>query len=321
MKDGLLEIADIEGARDRIAGRLHRTPCLAATTLGEKLGVRLHLKAELFQRTGSFKPRGVLNKLGELPDESRRAGLLSMSAGNFAAALAWAAAAAGYSATVVMPAGAAQSKIDTTRGYGGEVILTEGDLMETCNEIERERGLTFVHPFDDLWIMAGHGTIGPEILEDVPDVETVIVPIGGGGLIGGIAAAIKACRPEVRVIGVEPTGADVMHRSLSSGEPVSLARRVTVADGLAAPFAGRHTLKHVQRFVDDVVRVSDEAIIEALRLIVTRAKLAAEPSGAAALAPLLAGAIELPPGNHVVCVVSGGNVDPEKLKELLQGQT
>ncbi|MBI4500343.1 MAG: pyridoxal-phosphate dependent enzyme [Gemmatimonadetes bacterium] len=313
----MVELRDIEQARERIGSRVHRTPLFSAATLGQMVGVRLSFKAELFQKTGSFKVRGVLNHLLQLAPEVLRNGLITLSAGNHGAALAWAAAAAGTSATVVMPATAVKSKIAAILAYGGEVIQTEGNLLEECLSIRDARGLTLVHPFDDPAIIAGQGTIGLEILEDLPDVECVIVPIGGGGLIAGIAAAIKRRRPEVRMIGVEPTGADVMRRSLAAGEPLRLERLSTVADGLAAPFAGKHTLAHVQAFVDNVVVVDDETILQALRLTLERAKLAAEPAGTAAFAALLAGAAPVPAGARVVCIVSGGNVDPAVLKRAL----
>jgi threonine dehydratase len=216
-----------------------------------------------------------------------------------------------------MPATAVQSKVDAIRGYGGEVIQTAGNLLEECQTIRDARGLTLVHPFDDPAIIAGQGTVGLEILEDVPSADVVIVPVGGGGLISGIAAAVKRCRPSIRVIGVEPTGADVMTRSLAAGTAVRMERPSTVADGLAAPFAGVHTLAHVQAFVDEVVLVDDETILKALRLILERAKLVAEPAGAAAYAALLAGAARVAAGQTVVCVVSGGNVDPAVLKRVL----
>jgi threonine dehydratase len=317
MNGPLLTPDDFQAARRRIAGRVHRTPMLSATTLGDELGVRLHFKAELFQKTGSFKIRGVLNTLDQLDEAARSRGLVSMSAGNHAAALAYGARSVNAHATIVMPARALQSKIDATRAYGGEIELTERDLMEVTRELETARGLTLVHPFDDLRIMAGHGTIGLEILEDVPEVETVIVPIGGGGLIGGIAAAIKQHRKDVRIIGVEPEAADAMTRALDQGRPVSIGHPQTVADGLAAPFAGEHNLRHAHRFVDDVVRVSDEAIVRALRLIVTRSKLAAEPSGAAPLAALVEGRPALPRNHSVVCVISGGNADLGILRKIL----
>ncbi len=313
----VVELRDIEAARQRLSGRLHRTPVSSALTLGQMAGARLSLKAELFQKTGSFKVRGVLNHLFGLSPEALRRGLVTLSAGNHGAALAWAAAAAGTTATVVMPATAVTSKIEAIRGYGGEVIRTAGNLLEECLAIRDARGLTLVHPFDDPAIIAGQGTVGLEILEDVPDVSMIIVPIGGGGLISGIAAAVKHSRPTVRVVGVEPTGSDAMTRSLAAGTPVRLERSSTVADGLAAPFAGAHTLAHVQAFVDQVVLVDDDQILRALRLILQRAKLMAEPAGAAAFAALLSGAVTVPRDAHVVCVVSGGNVDPALLQRVL----
>jgi threonine dehydratase len=209
------------------------------------------------------------------------------------------------------------AKVEATRAYGGEVILTDGNLMDTCLAVQRERDLTLVHPFDDPLVMAGQGTIGLEILEDVPDAGLIVVPVGGGGLLSGIAAAVKARRPDARVVGAEPTGADIVYRSLKAGKPLRLeGKPTTVADGLAAPFAGEHTQAQIQRDVDDVVLVDDDAILHALKLIMERAKLVPEPAGAAAVAALLTGAVKPKPGSVVVCVVSGGNVDPALLKRL-----
>jgi threonine dehydratase len=316
VKDGLLDLADVEAARERIAGRVHRTPLFSATSLGALFGVELSVKAELFQKTGSFKPRGVFNKLLQLPRSDLARGLVSISAGNHAAALAYGARAVGAEATIVMPSGALRSKIEATRSYGGEVVLTDGDLMEECLRIQETRGSTLVHPFDDPDVIAGQGTVGLEILEDAPDVEAIVVPVGGGGLISGIAASVKLQRPEVQVIGVEPATADAMSRSLAEGRPVSIGHPVTVADGLAAPFAGEHTLRHVRRFVDRMVRVNDEAIVAALELVFQRTKLAAEPSGAAGIAAL-AGHLDLGAGTRVVCVISGGNLDLGRLRDML----
>ena len=316
MIEGLLDLADVEAARDRIAGRVHRTPLLSATSLGDLFGVELSVKADLFQKTGSFKPRGVFNKLLQLRRSDLAHGLVSISAGNHAAALAYGARAVGAVATIVMPTGALPSKIEATRSYGGEVVLTDGDLMEECRRFQEARGSTLVHPFDDPDVIAGQGTVGLEILEDAPEVEAILVPVGGGGLISGIAAAVKLQRREVQVIGVEPATADAMSRSLAEGRPVSIGHPVTVADGLAAPFAGEHTLRHVRRFVDRVVRVTDEEIVAALRLVFQRTKLAAEPSGAAGIAAL-AGPLELRAGTRVVCVVTGGNLDLGRLREIL----
>ena len=316
MQENLIGLGEIAQAAARIGTRIHRTPMHTSAQLGRMFGVRMHLKAELFQRTGSFKVRGLLNRILTLSEAERAQGLVSISAGNAGAAIAWGARQLGARATIVMPANAARTKIEATRAYGGEIVLTDEELLGTMQQIQRERDLCFVHPFDDLEVMAGHGTIGGEILDDVADVETVLVPVGGGGLIGGLSAALKLQRPEVQVIGVEPVGAPAMTLSLEQGSPARVERLDTIADGLAAPFAGAHTLRHVQRFVDRVVTVEDEAILEALRLLLTRTKLAAEPSGAAGLAALVAGAVDLAAGTRVVCVVSGGNLDRDVLRRL-----
>jgi threonine dehydratase len=313
----LVELRDVRKARERIGDRVHRTPTFSSASLGEIAGVRLHLKAELFQKTGSFKPRGVFNKLLALSHEERSRGVVSLSAGNHAAALAYGATSVGTRATIVMPTNAVASKVDATRAYGGEVLLTERDLLEACLEIQAARNLVLVHPFDDPLVIAGQGTVGLEILEDVPDVDAVVVPVGGGGLISGVAVAVKEQRPGVRIIGVEPEMADAMTRSLAQGSPVHLDHPQTVADGLAAPFAGEHTLRHVQRLVDDMVTVSDEDILGALRLVWARSKLAAEPSGAAGIAALITGRLALPAESTVVAVISGGNFDLGRLKEFL----
>ncbi len=317
MGDRLLVLDDFLAARERIAGRVHRTPTLPSARTSSRVGVQVSFKAELFQKTGSFKIRGVLNKLSRMPAAELDAGLVSMSAGNHAAALAYGATVCGSRATIVMPSRAIPSKIEASQGYGGEIVLTDESLMEVVGRLQKERGLVLVHPFDDPAIMAGHGTIGLEILEEVPDVDTIVVPIGGGGLIGGISAAVKARRPEVRVIGVEPELASAMTQALQAGAPVQIGHPQTVADGLAAPFAGVHTLRHVQAHVDDVVCVDDESIVDALRWTMTRAKLAAEPSGAAPLAALFQGKIDLTGSRNVVCVVSGGNVDAATLRAIL----
>jgi len=310
-------LGDLQAARQRIANAVHRTPLFSASSLGAPLGISLYLKAELFQKTGSFKVRGVLNKVRQLPAAEIARGFITLSAGNHGAALSWAAHQAGSRATVVMPAHAVPAKVEAVRNYGGEPVLTTAPLKDEMQRIQAERGLTLVHPFDDPEIIAGHGSAGLEILEDLPEVDAVIVPVGGGGLISGIASAIKLSRPATQVIGVEPVGADVMSRSLAAGRPEKMDKMTTVADGLAAPFAGEHTFAHVQRFVDRIVLVDDDAILRALRAQIVRAKLAAEPAGAASLAALMSGAITFPAKTRVVCFVSGGNADPAVLQRAL----
>jgi threonine dehydratase len=313
----LLELEDIERARVRIVGRVHATPMMSSATVGDELGVRLHLKAELFQKTGSFKPRGVFSKLLSMDPADLSRGLVSLSAGNHAAALAYGATAVGAKATIVMPASAMRSKVEATRRYGGDVVQTEGSLLAACLALQQERDLTLVHPFDDLAVMAGQGTVGLELLRQVPGAGMVVVPVGGGGLISGIAAAVKLQNPSVRVVGVEPAGADAMSRSLEEGTPAHLDQVDTIADGLAPPFAGEHTFAHVQAFVDEMVRVTDREIVDALGVLIQRCKLAAEPSGAASLAALTSGRVTPAAGSTVVCVISGGNIGPDVLKQLL----
>lgn len=317
----MIEFAAIEDARGRLQGAIHPTPVHTCGTLSDDVGVDLRIKAELLQKTGSFKVRGVLNRLALLSEEDRSRGLVSLSAGNHAAALAFGATAAGTTATVVMPEGASASKVAATRAYGGDVVLTARPLMDVVCEIQEEHGYVLVHPFDDDAIMAGHGTVGLEILEQAPAVSAIVVPIGGGGLIGGVSAAVKQQRPDVRVLGVEPAAADAMTRSLAAGAPIHLDTTDTIADGLAAPFAGERTLAAVQRFVDEVVTVSEEHLAEATLLFHERTKLYIEPSGAAPLAALLAGTFQGLSGRQVALIASGGNVDRRALRDLLSDPT
>lgn len=315
----LITIDDIRKAQQVIAGTLHRTPMVSATLLGEMLDVKLLFKAELFQKSGSYKPRGAMNKLHSLSDAEKAQGVVSMSAGNFAAGLAYAASTMGVQATIVMPEAATKSKVAATRAYGATAILhgTGKDLVPKVQELAAQQHLTVLHPFDDPMVIAGTGTVGVEILEDVPAPDYVIVPIGGGGLIAGVATAIKTLHPHTKVIGVEPTGAVKMLTSLQAHQALAAETLNTIADGLAAPFAGKHTLEHVEKYVDEVVLVTDDDIKEAMLLIMERSKLFVEPSGAAGFAALLSHAVSVPAGSTVVCILSGGNIDREKLKAIL----
>ena len=315
----MIDLAAVHAARDRIAGRVHRTPVFSASRLGARASVTLALKCESLQKTGSFKVRGALNRVLQLDADERARGVITVSAGNHAQALAWSARDAGVRCTVVMPTVASRTKVEASRGYGADVVLHGASGIEAfarAHELAQERGLVFVHPFDDAAIQAGQGTVGQEILEQAPDVQAVIVPIGGGGLIAGIAVAIKEQRPDVRVYGVEPTGAAAMRKSLDAGRPVRLETMQTIADGLAAPMAGEHTYPVVARYVDDVVLVSDEEIAGAMRDLLLSAKLLAEGGGAAATAAVLTGRLPVA-GLRVVSVVSGGNVDAERVKQVL----
>ncbi len=313
----MISLDDIEAARQVIQGQLHRTPMAGSSSLSRLTRTRLTFKLELFQKTGSFKVRGVLNKLHHLSDGEKARGVIGMSSGNHAQALAYGASLADIPATIVMPDWSVSGKVEATKAYGGEVVLTAGDVLEVCSRIQRERNLVLVHPFDDPRVIAGAGTLGLEILEDIPAPDVVLVGIGGGGLISGVAAAIKLKRPETRIIGVEPAGAAVMTESLRKGRPVRLDKVDTVADGLAAPFTGEHTLEHVREYVDEIVVLSDAEILEAMRLIIDRCKVVAEPSAAACLAPLLAGRVRLKRDSTAVCLLCGGNIDSQRLKELL----
>lgn len=315
-----LSLSAIKAAREHIAGRLHVTPVMSATRLGERVGVNLVLKCENLQKTGSFKVRGVLNKLRSLDQASRDRGVVTVSAGNHAAALAWGSRENGVKATVVMPTVASPAKIEASRGYGAEVVLHGQSGFEAfakAHELADERGLTFVHPFDDEMVCAGQGTVGLEIIDQVKDADVVVVPIGGGGLIGGVAPAIKLSNPRIRVYGVEPTGAPSMRRSLDEGKAVRLDSLNTIADGLAAPFAGEIPYQMVRQYCDDVILIDDDVIAMGVRELLLSAKLLAETAGAAATGAILSGAIPVKPGERVVSLVSGGNIDLSKLAGLI----
>jgi threonine dehydratase len=314
-----ITLDDVVAARGVIAGRLHHTPLVGSRTLSAQLGTPLYLKLENMQKTGSFKTRGVLTKIAALSQAERERGLVTASAGNHAQALAWASAAEGLACTVVMPQGAPAAKLAATRGYGGNIVLEPSTLtvFSRAQALAAEHGYTFVPPFDDPAIIAGQGTIALEIIDDLPDVGTIIVPIGGGGLIAGVALASKLRHPGVRIVGVEPTGAGAMWRSRQAGQAVGLDQIQTIADGLAAPFAGPLAFALVQEYVDDLVLVDDQAIRDAMLLLLERCKLLAEPAGATALAALLSGVAAATPGAPVVAIVSGGNVDVARLTQLL----
>ncbi len=315
----VVSLDDVLAARETIAGRLHRTPTFSSAALSELAGAHVHLKAELFQRTGSFKPRGVLNRVATLTPDERERGVITWSAGNHAQAVAYAAAREGTDCLVVMSEGANPLKVDATRGYGADVDLqapTHPEAYERLLALIEETGRTFIHPFDDPLVIAGQGTVGLEIVEDVPDPDVVVVPVGGGGLISGIATAVKGLRPEARIVGVEPQGSTALSSALAAGAVVQVESK-TIADGLAPPFAGELALAIAQERVDEVVLVSEEEIENGFRFLYQRAKLACEPAGAAATGALLAGKIACRPGETVVAVVSGGNAAPETASAIL----
>jgi threonine dehydratase len=318
----LLSLDDVLAARETIAGRLHRTPTFSSATLSRETGGNVFLKAELFQRTGAFKPRGVLNKLAQLSDEEKARGVISISAGNHAGALAYAAAVEGIDALVVMWATASAMKVAAARGYGATVDTEARDIpsaFERLEELKAETGRTLVHPYDDPFVMAGQGTVGLELVEDVPDVDVVLVPVGGGGLVSGIATAVKGLRPEARVIGVEPELSDALHASLAAGKPVTVQAR-SAADGLNGPYAGANCVEVCTALGVESALVTEEALEDGFRFLYGRAKLACELAGAATTAALLSGVVRLEPGQTAVAVVSGGNVAPETAVAILAGR-
>jgi threonine dehydratase len=332
MPADIVSLDAILAARAVVAGRVHRTPMLSSATAARILALaggpavadaRIFLKAENLQVTGSFKPRGMTNKVASLTAAERARGIVTLSAGNAAQAYAWAGREAGVHATVAMPANAVRSKVDACLGYGAEVVLHGAHVGETLarvHELEAERGLVYCHPFDDPAVIAGHGSAGLEILDDLPDVDVVVVGVGGGGLISGIAAAVKERRPGARVYGVEPDGANSMTLSLERNEVVTI-QPSTVADGLAAPFAGVWTLAMVQRYVDEVVLLDDATILAGVRFGAERMKQVLEPAGAAALAAVLFNRIPIRDGERVCVVGSGGNVEIGRLGALLDMAT
>ncbi|MEO5705380.1 MAG: threonine/serine dehydratase [Candidatus Limnocylindrales bacterium] len=323
-----VSLSEIESARGVIAGKVHRTPMLSSLTAaavveaatGSTLGGgSVFLKAEHLQKTGSFKPRGMVAKVASLTDAERAAGIITISAGNAAQGYAYAGAAVGVRVTVVMPAAANPLKAAATRGYGAEVVLEGADTGEAFAAMERiraERSLTFCHPFDDPVVIAGHGSVGLEVLEDLSDVDVLVIPIGGGGLISGVAGAVRQSRSQVRIYGVEPTGSNAMTLALAAGAPVTMAPK-SVADGLNAPFAGAWTLDMVRRYVEDVITIDEDVILAGLRFALERLKQVLEPAGAAGLAALLTGRIPVRSGERVCVVLSGGNVDVGRLGEFV----
>ncbi|RLK12263.1 threonine dehydratase [Micromonospora sp. M71_S20] len=312
----LTTVDDIITAERRIGGRVARTPLLPCPRLGDPLRLDLAVKAENLQHTGSFKVRGALNALlARVEREGAPAGLTAFSAGNHAAAVAFAGRAFGLPTVVCMPPHAVPTKIEAVRRYGGEVVLTD-DLLGTCQALAAERGYHLLHPFDEPDVIAGQATVGREILADGPPPELVLVPVGGGGLISGVASAVRAAVPTARIVGVEPATANAVGHALRTDGDALAVRPTSIADGLAAPFAGRHTLAHVRALVDEVVEVSEEDIRAAWWELLDATKLLVEPSAAVTLAALRAGLVDAASGTRTVLVISGGNVSPAMLASL-----
>ena len=324
-----IPLRELEDARSRLAGIVHRTPVLSSATAGAwtraATGVRLaddrlYVKAEHLQKTGSFKARGMTNRIATLSPDAAARGAITLSAGNAGQAYAWAGRTAGVAVTVVMPTGAVRSKVEACLGYGARVVLHGAHVGETLAELERIRdaeGLVLVHPFDDPAVIAGHASAGFELIEDLPDLDVAVIGVGGGGLISGVAAALKARRPGIRVYGVEPERSNAVTLALARNEVVRIEPD-SVADGLGAPFAGVWTMAMCRRYVDDIVLLDDRTILAGMRFAIERMKQVLEPAGAAALAAVLAGRIPIRDGERVAVLASGGNVDVGGLGALLE---
>jgi len=311
--------AEFLAARARMGAHVHHTPILTSRILSERTGFDVRMKAELFQRTGSYKIRGPLNKFAQLSDDEKRRGVICSSAGNHAQGVALAARIHGIKAVVCMAANATPSKIEATRGYGAEVVL-HGSIWDEANDkakqLVEQHGYTYIHPFDDRQLMTGQGTVGLEIARDWADVDVAVVPIGGGGLISGIAMALKAHNPKVRIIGVESSDGPAMKRSIDAGRVVTLDRIDTIIDGLRVKRVGDLTYEVVRDFVDDIVTLPDTQIFDAVVWTMQYAKLVPEGAAASPIGALLHGLVKAPAGSKVVAVLSGGNVNLDQLKGL-----
>jgi threo-3-hydroxy-L-aspartate ammonia-lyase len=322
MSSGVIGVDDVRAAAARLDGVANRTPVFASRTLDAVVGASVHLKAECFQRGGAFKFRGAYNKISSLPPDALGRGVIAYSSGNHAQAVAIAARLLGTAATIVMPEDAPRAKLDATRGYGAEVVFYDrwNDSREEIGaRIAAERGLELVKPYDDPLVMAGQGTTALELLDDVVELDVLVAPVGGGGLMAGCATAATALRPEIRVIGVEPETADDTRRSLAAGERVHIQVPRTIADGLQASEPGELTFEVNRRLVEEVVTVSDEEIVDAMAFLFDRLKLVAEPSGAVGVAALLTGRVHAPDA-RIGVVISGGNVGAARFAELVGGR-
>jgi threo-3-hydroxy-L-aspartate ammonia-lyase len=314
-----IALEDVERAAKRLAGVAHRTPVVTSRTLDERVRARVHIKAECFQRGGAFKFRGAFNQISSLGDDALERGVVAYSSGNHAQAVAISAALLGTKATIVMPEDAPAAKLDATQGYGAEVVSYDRwteSREEIGARLAEERGLELVKPYDDPRVMAGQGTVALELLDEAPELDVLLVPVSGGGLIAGCATAAKALQPEIRVVGIEPAAGDDTRRSLAAGERMRIDVPPTIADGLQATEPGELTFEVNRRLVDEVVTVTDEEIVAAMAFLFDRLKLVAEPSGAVGVAALLSGKLDAR-GRAVGAVLSGGNVGAARFAELI----
>jgi threonine dehydratase len=315
-----ISLADVQAARERLHGSIYYSPCPHSQMLSALTGQQVYLKLENLQMTGSFKERGALNRIAMLTPEQAARGVVAASAGNHAQGVAYHATKRGIRALIVMPLATPLVKVTATRGFGAEVVLHGANYDEACEEATRlcaAQGMTFIHPFDDVNVMAGQGTIGLELLEQIPQLEAVVVPIGGGGLIGGIACAIKESRPEVRVVGVQTSRLPSMLAARAEGRPVTLEPSTTIADGIAVRRAGDATFPVVERYVDEIVTVDEDEIASAILMLLEREKTLAEGAGATALAALIQKKTTLV-GAHTAVLVCGGNIDVTLLSRIIE---
>lgn len=310
---------DIKAASERLAPYVKRTPILRAEKLDDDLGCEVYFKPECLQKTGSFKIRGATNKILSLTQEEKDRGIIASSSGNHAQGVAYAAGLLGIKATIVLPTNAPQVKVDNTRALGAEVVQYGFGSIERYKklyEIVAEKGYTVVHSFNDPALIAGQGTVGYEIMQDLSDVDTVVVPLGGGGVLAGVAVAVKESNPAVRVVGVEPSRIPRYSESRKAGKPVEVELQDTVADGLMITTTGSNTYPIIEKYVDEVIPVDDEYIVRALNEIVYKGKVLVEPSAAIGVAAVLGGALKVRKDEKVCFVLTGGNIDPNKLCEL-----
>ncbi|GIM92851.1 threonine ammonia-lyase [Paractinoplanes toevensis] len=317
----LLSLADVEAARELISGVVKKTPLIPSRLLAEITGVPAWLKCENQQRAGSYKVRGAYTRIARLSDAERKRGVVAASAGNHAQGVALAAGLLGARSTVFMPEGAPLPKVTATRGYGAAIEYagtSVDDALDAAHQFAAETGAVLIHPFDHPDVIAGQGTVGLEILEQLPEAATIVTATGGGGLISGLAVAAKALRPDIRIVGVQASGAAAYPPSLAAGAPVKLDRGVTIADGIAVLRPGDLTFAHVSKLVDEIVTVTDEDLSAALLVLLERHKMVVEPAGAAAVAALLTGACVVPSTGPVVAILSGGNIDPMLLLRVIE---
>lgn len=305
-------------ALDRIKPFIKKTPIISSSSLNHMFNLDIYFKLELLQKTGSFKSRGAINKIIQLSEKEKKNGVIAISAGNHAQATSWACSQFGIKSKIVMPYGASKSKIKATKSYGGEVILTKEKMMDTCERIIESEGLSFVHPFDDMDIILGQGTTSLEVINKIKDLDYAFISIGGGGLISGMAYVLRKYNPKIKIIGVEPINSNVMTNSIKSNKPeiFDTLKNKTIADTLAAPFAGDITFEFVKEFVDEIINVSEQEMIDSLRIMIERLKIIPEPAASACLAPILFNKIKINPNSKCLVVVCGGNIDLKKLKSL-----